>query len=99
MLINHTGYTKVGGFNKVMLNYPDAINNVTKYYSYYPDPNISFASCGYPPSNWDHIFRSPDDPNYPWPGIIFGLTISSVWYWCSDQVDLLPTNQFVLSFQ
>lgn len=22
----------------------------------------------------------------PWTGVIFGITISSIWYWCADQV-------------
>ena len=22
----------------------------------------------------------------PWPGMIFGLTVISTWYWCTDQV-------------
>ena len=22
----------------------------------------------------------------PWPGLIFGLTVISTWYWCTDQV-------------
>ena len=33
-----------------------------------------------------HLLRAHDDDGLPWPGVIFGLTISSVWYWCSDQV-------------
>ena len=30
--------------------------------------------------------RPADDGNLPWTGVLFGLTISSIWYWCSDQV-------------
>jgi len=30
--------------------------------------------------------RAVTDPSLPWTGVVFGLTISSVWYWCSDQV-------------
>lgn len=26
------------------------------------------------------------DADLPWVGMTFGLTISAVWYWCSDQV-------------
>jgi hypothetical protein len=26
----------------------------------------------------------------PWSGITFGLAISSIWYWCSDQVSHQP---------
>ena len=43
---------------------------------------------GLTPKNAFHLMRPADDPGLPWPGVIFGLTISSVWYWCSDQVSL-----------
>jgi len=35
-----------------------------------------------------HLFRSvePGKSDLPWTGVIFGMTISSIWYWCSDQV-------------
>lgn len=39
-----------------------------------------------------NFVRSYDDGSLPWPGIMFGLTISSVWYWCSDQVGETEKN-------
>ena len=42
--------------------------------------------CRYPPDNWNHILRDLDDPNFPWPGVVFGMIIGSIWYWCADQV-------------
>lgn len=53
------------------------------------DSTCSYAECGIVPRNSLHIMRSVDDPSLPWTGVIFGLTISSVWYWCSDQVRLI----------
>ena len=47
------------------------------------------TGCGIPPDNSMHLFRPVTDDDYPWTGIIFGLTVSSVWYWCSDQVILM----------
>lgn len=32
-----------------------------------------------------HLFRDPVTGDLPWPGII-GMSINSIWYWCSDQV-------------
>lgn len=32
-----------------------------------------------------HLMRSASDPNFPWPGIIFGSFIIGFWYWCTDQ--------------
>ncbi len=32
-----------------------------------------------------HLFRSSDS-DLPWTAATFGITISSIWYWCTDQV-------------
>ncbi|MEC7692452.1 MAG: sodium:solute symporter [Pseudomonadota bacterium] len=32
-----------------------------------------------------HLIRSASDPDFPWPGIIFGSFIIGFWYWCTDQ--------------
>ncbi|MFW6227797.1 MAG: sodium:solute symporter family transporter, partial [Bacteroidota bacterium] len=37
-----------------------------------------------PPSFFD-MFRSVNDPVYPWPGVIFGILILGIWYWATDQ--------------
>ena len=29
------------------------------------------------------------DPDLPWAGVVFGMFISNVWYWCTDQVRIL----------
>lgn len=31
------------------------------------------------------LMRSPNDPNFPWVGVIFGSAIIGFWYWCTDQ--------------
>ena len=46
-------------------------------------------TCGLPPENAFHIFRPADDPSYPWPGMVFGLTILAINAWCTDQVSAL----------
>ncbi|CAL1288650.1 unnamed protein product [Larinioides sclopetarius] len=43
-------------------------------------------SCSAVPDNYMHLLRSPSDPELPATGMIFGLTINAIWYWCSDQV-------------
>ena len=61
--------------------------------------NESYRDCGFPPDNSLHLVRRADDPNLPWPGIFIGLTISSIWYWCSDQVgnniSIFVNNEFI----
>eukprot|EP00048_Salpingoeca_helianthica_P003434 m.67271 g.67271 ORF g.67271 m.67271 type:complete len:668 (+) comp12700_c0_seq1:42-2045(+) len=37
------------------------------------------------PSSFFHMARSPSDEEFPWPGMVFGIWCSSVWYWCADQ--------------
>lgn len=31
------------------------------------------------------LMRPMSDPNFPWPGVIFGSFIIGFWYWCTDQ--------------
>lgn len=33
-----------------------------------------------------HVSRDLGDEDFPWLGLITGMTINSIWYWCSDQV-------------
>lgn len=62
--------------------YFTAIPNVTRY----SDDNET--NCGEPPAYAMHFFRSavPGESDLPWPGMILGITISALWYWCTDQV-------------
>ena len=41
--------------------------------------------CGKPPDDAMKLLRSQSS-DLPWSGMTFGLAISSIWYWCSDQV-------------
>ncbi|CAG0913907.1 unnamed protein product, partial [Notodromas monacha] len=51
------------------------------------DP-LKNMTCGQPPSYAMHLLRdsTPGKSDIPWSGIVFGLPISAIWYWCSDQV-------------
>lgn len=31
------------------------------------------------------MWRSMNDPDFPWTGILFGAPILGIWYWCTDQ--------------
>jgi len=44
--------------------------------------------CGAVPGDSMHLLRdaTPGASDLPWSGLTFGLAISSIWYWCSDQV-------------
>ncbi|XP_078415397.1 sodium/myo-inositol cotransporter 2-like [Cetorhinus maximus] len=44
------------------------------------------TTCGLPRNDAFHIFRNPATSDFPWPGVLIGMTIPSIWYWCTDQV-------------
>ncbi|XP_045626138.1 sodium/glucose cotransporter 4 [Procambarus clarkii] len=73
----------VGGYDALVEDYFYAVPNKTRY-----SRLDNTTNCGEPPAYAMHFFRSakPGESDLPWPGMIFGITISSVWYWCTDQV-------------
>jgi len=38
------------------------------------------------PEDYFHMWKSSDDANFPWTGILLGYPINALWYWCTDQV-------------
>ncbi|CAL8387333.1 unnamed protein product [Boreogadus saida] len=70
-------FNEVGTYDDFQRLYMQAVPNITG--------NIS-AECYEPQADSFHIFRDAVTGNPPWPGLIFGLTIQAVWYWCTDQV-------------
>ncbi|XP_016128373.1 sodium/myo-inositol cotransporter 2 [Sinocyclocheilus grahami] len=69
-------FAEVGGFQAVLDKYPQAI----------PSIRVPNTTCGIPREDAFHIFRHPVTSDLPWPGVILGMSIPSMWYWCSDQV-------------
>ncbi|XP_066459683.1 sodium/glucose cotransporter 1 [Eleutherodactylus coqui] len=74
-------FHEVGGYDAFVAKYKLAIpteidNNGT----------IIDAKCYTPREDAFHLFRDPITGDMPWPGLIFGLSISALWYWCTDQV-------------
>ncbi|XP_055863231.1 sodium/glucose cotransporter 1-like [Biomphalaria glabrata] len=46
----------------------------------------NYTFCGIPqPSSWN-IIREYNSNDVPWPGMVFGITISAIWYFCCDQM-------------
>ena len=94
------GFNKVGGFEGLWARYPHAIgnstvavaSNITRATIY---DNLSVNStlnstlssrCYTVDENWDLIFRPLDDKNFPWLGVVLTIPITSIWYWCTDQL-------------
>ncbi|XP_064424155.1 sodium/glucose cotransporter 1 [Latimeria chalumnae] len=74
-------FNEVGGYDGVMKKYMNAKPSLITS----PSVNIS-EKCYTPRPDAFHIFRNPVTGDLPWPGLIFGLSILSLWYWCTDQV-------------
>ncbi|XP_070807458.1 sodium/glucose cotransporter 1-like isoform X5 [Pituophis catenifer annectens] len=74
-------FTEVGGYEGLMEKYMKAIPSNISY------DNVTIPEkCYTPRPDAFHIFRDPVDGDLPWPGLIFGLSILALWYWCTDQV-------------
>ncbi|CAF0983797.1 unnamed protein product [Adineta ricciae] len=70
-------YIRVGGLQSIKDLYPYSVADTTLYNS---------TLCGMPPEDYFSVIRPLNSDNGPpWVGI-FGMTILSIWYWCSDQV-------------
>ncbi|XP_076801159.1 sodium/myo-inositol cotransporter 2-like [Clavelina lepadiformis] len=70
------GFVNIGGYSGLVEQYMDAI------------PQYRLANhteCGIPRADSFHVFRDVH-ANLPWTGIVFGMPILSIWYWCTDQV-------------
>lgn len=69
----------MGSFENFQNRYMEAIpNNRTGF-----EPK-----CYEPRPDSFNLFRDAITGDLPWPGLVFGLTIQAVWYWCTDQVSL-----------
>ncbi len=82
-------YTIVGGMRAVM--YTEALQAPVLLIGSIILVILGFAAAGGVGEvmrlNGDnvHLWRSLDDPDYPWLGIICGSIIIGFWYWCTDQ--------------
>lgn len=77
-----TGFVAVGGLDGLM----------DKYFSAVASNRTANSSCGLPRADAFHIFRDPVTSDLPWPGVLFGMSIPALWYWCSDQVRPVPAR-------
>ncbi|XP_060225328.1 solute carrier family 5 member 4-like [Meriones unguiculatus] len=74
-------FAEVGGYESFTEKYMNAIPSVVE------GDNLTInPKCYTPQPDAFHIFRDPITGDIPWPGLIFGMTILAIWYWCADQV-------------
>ena len=79
---SHTAFTHedIGGYESLIDKYFNATANIRA-----PMTPNGTELCGKPPDDAMKLLRSQSS-DLPWSGMTFGLAISSIWYWCSDQV-------------
>ena len=84
-------YTAAGGLKAVV--YTDAVQAIILLAGTILLTGIALAKVGgwdvlitqVPPDTFDMI-RPSDDAEMPWPGLLLGVPILGIWYWCTDQV-------------
>uniref|UniRef100_A0A6I8NAT8 Solute carrier family 5 member 2 n=1 Tax=Ornithorhynchus anatinus TaxID=9258 RepID=A0A6I8NAT8_ORNAN len=77
-------FHEVGGYAGLFSKYMLAVTSLTSS----EDPAVGNVSraCYLPRPDAYHLLRHPLSGDLPWPALLFGLTVVSGWYWCSDQV-------------
>ena len=79
----------MGGFESMRHQFMQAAAN----YSYRDVWNIQQQNLWLPSRMiLSTYFRAADSSDYPWPGMVFGLTILALNAWCTDQV--CPNRQY-----
>ena len=79
--------TAVGGYEALMEKY-QAAEPDPEFSSFALTPSGENKSCSAVQENFLHMLRPVDvgAGDLPWSGLITGMTLSSIWYWCADQV-------------
>jgi SSS family solute:Na+ symporter len=72
-----TGLTQLGGWDNLM----EIVRSTDV--TYLNDAGeVAYRSSS---DSMANLMRSPNDPDFPWTGVIFGSAIIGFWYWCTDQ--------------
>ncbi|XP_069922395.1 kinesin-like protein KIF2C [Oryctolagus cuniculus] len=75
----------VGGYQELLNKYFDAIPSVISDGNWTAKPE-----CYLPRPDAFHIFRDPVSGDIPWPGLLFGVSSLTFYFWSADQ-DTLAT--------
>ncbi|XP_037534438.1 sodium/glucose cotransporter 2 [Nematolebias whitei] len=77
-------FVQVGGYNALLAKYASSIPS--NFSSLDPQRYNISPQCYTPRQDAFSLLRDPTTGDLPWPGVVFGMTIGGIWYWCSDQV-------------
>merc|ERR1711874_139552 len=77
----------VGGYEALLDGFRTAEPD-PEYSSFFISSGGENLSCSRVQENFMHFLRPVDAPSgdLPWTGLATGMFISSIWYWCADQV-------------
>jgi len=77
----------VGGYEALLDGFKNSEPD-PEYSSFYVNDHGDNVSCSGVQENFMHFMRPVDAPSgdLPWTGLATGMFISSIWYWCADQV-------------
>ncbi|CAG0886193.1 unnamed protein product [Cyprideis torosa] len=80
---------EVGGYSKLIEQYQWAYpGSPNSPYTNVTITDANSTKCGLPLPDAMHLFRdaTPGASEFPWTGFLFGLPVTAIWYWCTDQV-------------
>ncbi|XP_045675757.1 sodium/glucose cotransporter 1-like [Phyllostomus hastatus] len=81
ILLMGFAFKEVGGYQELLRKYLNTKPSITQEGNWTANPE-----CYLPRPDSFHIFRDPITGDIPWPGVVFGLPILSLYYWCTDQI-------------
>ena len=94
LIVGTAAYTVAGGLGAVI--YTETLQTVVLFVGGLLLLGFSLAEVGgfeifmkqsYPDKPYYfEILRPYDDPEFPWTGFFSGYFVTSIWYWCNDQV-------------
>jgi len=71
---------EVGGYQAMINQFHSSASNNTYFYQ----ATAGNLSCGLTPEDSTSLFRGMDS-DYPWPGLVFGLTLLATYFFCTNQ--------------
>lgn len=81
-----TAMAQVGDIPTIFDKYAQAVASDEFAASYVDSESGQNKSCGAVREDFAHFFRDPKTGDLPWTGTFTGMIITSIWYWCTDQV-------------
>nr|KAF6465799.1 hypothetical protein HJG63_011210 [Rousettus aegyptiacus] len=83
VLLMGFAFKEVGGYQELPHAYLNAKPSIIHEGNWTAKPE-----CYLPRLDSFHIFRDHITGDLPWPGIVFGISIISLYYWCTDQISV-----------